>query len=69
MGADLFHMSRQFEADQADKIKTAAEQLLALEPDLRSLLADHKADTSGRGRCFLDALDNLRAEVERPMIE
>jgi hypothetical protein len=40
-------------------LSNAVAHVLALRPDLESLLRDLKAEGTGRARCFLQALDEL----------
>jgi hypothetical protein len=48
---------------KAMRIEGAARNVLALEEDLEALLRDLKAEGLGRARCFLQALQELRKEV------
>jgi len=47
-----------------EKLEDAVRYVLALEPDLRTLLQDLKAEGTGRARCFLKALEDLRKDLK-----
>lgn len=67
MGSDLVMAAPAAQAHKGAKVAEAAEHVLALRPDLESLLKDLKAEGTGRAQCFLQALDELRATLDEPL--
>lgn len=65
MGADLYFASQEFEREKGAKVIKAARELVALSPDLKTLLEDLNASGLGRARCFTQALDRLEDEVNK----